>query len=137
MTESIKLRRRVYERAKGVCEYCRLPQTVYPLPFEIDHIIARQHRGKTQLSNLALACPRCNGGKGPNIAGIDIVTNEIVPLYNPRRDRWAEHFRWRGPRLVGLSPIGRVTVHVLGINHPDRLRLRRELIAEGVFPPQD
>jgi hypothetical protein len=30
-----------------------------------------------------------------------------------------------------------VTVHVLGINHPDRLRLRRELIAEGVFPPQD
>jgi hypothetical protein len=135
MTESTKLEQRVYDRAKGICEYCRLPQSAYPLPFEVDHVIARHHHGKTQLSNLALACPRCNRSKGPNIAGLDTQTNQIISLYHPRRDRWAEHFRWRGPRLIGLTPTGRVTVHVLGINQPDRLRLRRQLIAEGLFPP--
>jgi hypothetical protein len=61
----------------------------------------------------------------------------VLTLFNPRKDRWSEHFWWKGPRLVGLTANGRVTVHVLGINHPERLRLRRELIAEGVFPPKD
>ena len=63
------------------------------------------------------------------------LTREITRLYNPRRDRWEEHFRCRGPQLVGLTAIGRVTIRVLAINHPDAVKLRRELIAEGVFPP--
>ena len=37
----------------------------YPGLRQIDHIIAEQHRGKTQLGNLCLACPRCNKNKGP------------------------------------------------------------------------
>jgi hypothetical protein len=28
-----------------------------------------------------------------------------------------------------------VTIRVLAINHPDAVKLRQELIAEGVFPP--
>jgi 5-methylcytosine-specific restriction endonuclease McrA len=134
MPVSTELDRRVRERAEGSCEYCRLPQAVYGLPFQVDHIIARQHGGKAQLNNLALAYPRCNRTKGPNIAGIDEETRHLVPLYHPRRDHWADHFRWRGPRLMGLTPIGRATVRVLGINHPEAVRLRRELIAEGRFP---
>jgi HNH endonuclease len=131
------LDRRVRERAQGRCEYCRLPQSAYALPFQVDHIIARQHGGKTRLGNLALACPRCNRNKGPNIASVVGTARQLVPLYDPCRDRWVEHFRWRGPRLVGLTPVGRATVRVLGINHPDSVALRRELIAEGVFPPPE
>jgi hypothetical protein len=93
--------------------------------------------GKSQLNNLALACSRCNRNKGPNIAGFDKNGNEIVRLYHPRRDKWTDHFRWRGPRLLGLTPLGRVTIRVLVINHPKAVALRRELIAEGVFPPYD
>jgi hypothetical protein len=130
------LDRRVRARAKGLCEYCQLPQSVYPWAFQVDHIIARQHGGKTQTSNLALACPRCNRNKGPNIAGLDGKTRQLVPLYHPRRDRWAEHFRWRGPRLLGRTSVGRATIRVLGINHPDIVSLRRELITEGIFPPE-
>jgi hypothetical protein len=107
----------------------------YPWTFQVDHIIAEQHRGKTQLNNSSLACPRCNRRKGPNLSGIDIQTRQLTPLYHPRRDRWSDHFRWRGPRLIGLTPIGRVTIQVLNINHPDDIKLRRMLIAEGVFPP--
>lgn len=135
MAVSSELDRRVRERAKGLCEYCRLPQIAYPLTFQIDHIIAEQHRGKAILNNTALACPRCNRRKGPNLSGIDIQTRQMTRLYHPRRDRWSEHFRWRGPRLIGLTPIGRVTIQVLNINHPDDIPLRRLLIAEGVFPP--
>jgi hypothetical protein len=129
------LDRRVRQRAGAFCEYCRLPQAFDPWAFHVDHIRAEQHGGKARISNLALACSRCNRNKGPNISGVDNRTNDIVRLFNPRRDRWAEHFRWRGPQLIGLTPIGRATIRVLAINHPDAVRLRRELIAEGVFPP--
>jgi hypothetical protein len=137
MAISPLLDRRVRERAKGLCEYCRVPQAAYPWTFQIDHIIAEQHHGKTQMMNLALACPRCNRCKGPNLSGIDTQTRQLTPLFHPRRERWAEHFRWRGPRLIGLTPVGRVTVQVLQINHRDDILLRRTLIAEGIFPPPE
>jgi hypothetical protein len=136
MSIPLATERRVKERAAGLCEYCRLPQDVYLLAFQIDHIIARQHGGMIRLDNLALACPLCNRSKGPNIAGIDPIGKQITPLYHPRRDHWRDHFRWRGPRLIGSTPVGRATIRVLAINHPDAVRLRRELIAEGRFPPR-
>jgi hypothetical protein len=77
--------------------------------------------------------PRCNRNKGPNISGFDILTNDIVKLYHPRRDRWMDHFRRRGPRLLGLTPIGRVTIRVLAINDPEAIKVRRNLMAEGLF----
>ena len=137
MALPVELDRRVRDRAKGFCEYCRLPQAFYPWSFQIDHIIAEQHHGKTRSGNLALACPRCNRSKGPNLSGFDLRTGAITPLFHPRRDRWSDHFRWRGPRLLGLTPVGRVTIQVLNINHPDDVKLRRALIAEGVFPRDD
>ena len=137
MAVSGELDRKVRRRAKGLCEYGRLPQAADPWTFQVDHIIAEQHRGKTRLNNLALACPRCNRCKGPNLSGLDAQTRRLTPLFHPRRDRWSDHFRWRGPRLIGLTAIGRVTIQVLNMNHPDDLKLRRSLIAEGVFPPDD
>ena len=60
----------VRTRAGGRCEYCRLPVWAYRL-FEVEHIVALQHRGSDALSNLAYACIRCNKFKGPNLASID------------------------------------------------------------------
>jgi hypothetical protein len=105
------------------------------LSFEIDHIIARKHRGSTRAGNLCLACFACNNHKGPNISGLDTQTKKIVPLFNPRRHKWHRHFRWDGPVLVGLTPAGRATVAVLEINLDYRVAFRQGLIAEGVFPP--
>ena len=107
----------VRERAGHICEYCKMPQACYPtVPFPIDHVIARQHRGPTVLSNLALSCLHDNSHKGPNIAGIDPLTRKLMPLFNPRRHKWDRHFRWNGPYLVGRTAIGRVTVAVLAMN---------------------
>jgi hypothetical protein len=127
--------REVGRRAQGLCEYCQLPQAYHRIPFQIDHIIAAQHGGPRTVDNLALTCLRCNKRKGPNIAGINPATGEIVRLFHPRRDKWTEHFRWEGAVLIGLTPIGISTIIVLGINHPSAVGVREELIAEGVFPP--
>jgi hypothetical protein len=125
----------VRERADQRCEYCQVPQTYDRLAFEVDHIIARKHRGPTRAGNLCLACFACNNHKGPNVAGVDPKTHKIVKLFNPRRHRWKAHFRWDGPLLVGITPIGRATVTVLEMNLDHRVAFRQQLIDEGVFPP--
>jgi hypothetical protein len=128
--------RAVRSRAKQACEYCRMPQVCYPtVPFPIDHIIARQHNGETVLANLALSCLHCNSHKGPNIAGLDPRTRRLTRLFHPRRQNWDRHFRWDGSLLVGRTPVGRVTVAVLDLNHPDLFAVRVALIEEGRFPP--
>lgn len=126
---------RVRQRADDRCEYCQLPQSAYKLRFPIDHVIARQHGGKTEASNLCLACPRCNANKGPNIAGLDPLSNRMVRLFHPRRHKWGAHFRWDGPELRGKTAIGRATINVLAINDADAVAVREALIEEGAFPP--
>ena len=128
------LRRQVWDRAGGVCEYCRLPQKLDILPFQIDHVIAAKHHGATTLYNLALSCFACNAFKGTNVAGIDPETGDIAPLFHARRDHWGEHFLWDGPELQGRTAIGRTTIDVLKINLPDRIEHRRLLMLAGEFP---
>ena len=130
-----RLRERVRRRAKDACEYCKLPQTLYRARFPIDHILAKQHGGRTEFSNLALACLRCNLAKGPNLSSRDSRTRRIVRLFHPRKDKWTDHFHWDGPLLVGRTAIGRATIELLRINHPNAVVVREELIAEGAFPP--
>jgi len=76
-------------------------------------------------------CFRCNSHKGPNLAGWDEKSG-VVRLFNPRRDLWAEHFRWSGPRLTGKSLVGRTTVNVLCMNRPEIVQLRESWIRAGV-----
>ena len=126
--------RQVRQRAQGRCEYCHVPVHLYPLPFHVDHIVARQHGGQTVVENLALARLHCNRHKGPNIAGADPNTGEIIRLFHSRLDRWNEHFEWLGGELCGRTTIGRVTINVLAINDADFLGVREALIQEQLFP---
>ena len=99
---SPELRQQVRERAGGRCEYCRLPDKLELAgPFHVEHVIARQHRGKDVLSNLAWACSRCSRHKGANLAGVDPDSDEVVTLFNPRRERWLEHFELVGAIIRG------------------------------------
>jgi hypothetical protein len=117
----------VRNRAQDRCEYCGLEQSLVDhAPFVVEHIIAKQHRGGDESSNLALACDRCNAFKGPNIAGLDPQTGSLVPLFNPRQQVWREHFAFAGTLVVGLTPVGRTTVAVLNMNATERVQLRAE-----------
>src|ERR671923_2839417 len=128
MAISRSMQQQVRERAKGSCEYCHLPDTLTTLPFQIDHIIAEKHGGPTILENLAYCCLHCNAFKGPNIAGVDQETQQVVRLFHPRKDRGEEHFAWEGSRLLGRTSIGRATIAVLAMNARYRLEVRQALI---------
>ena len=137
MTESYvsaALRRDVADRAQGRCEYCRFPSDASLFTFEVEHIIATKHGGATSLENLALACPFCNRAKGSDLASIDPETGALTPFFNPRIQSWDDHFQLDGPNIVAKTATGRVTVAILQLNHPDRLRERADLVAIGMYP---
>lgn len=131
---SVALRRRVSARARSCCEYCRIRCADTVLGCEVDHAIALKHRGRTTARNLVLACFLCNRFKGPNVGGIDPQTGQFVRLFNPRSDRWAEHFSLRGGRISPRTSVGRVTVGVLVLNQPQRVAQRDVLSSFGAYP---
>jgi hypothetical protein len=63
-----------------------------------------------------------------------------VPLSHPRKDIWDEHFLAvigalipLGIAIRGLTPVGRATVQVLGLNDEMRQLIRHELWVEGLY----
>jgi hypothetical protein len=126
----------VRRRALGRCEYCAIPQEHVASRFQIEHVVARQHGGSNDVSNLALACDRCNAYKGPNLSAIDPQTGNITALFHPRHDSWHSHFAVSGSVIVGLSDVGRATVRLLRMNAPHRFELRAELGLLAAPPPK-
>ena len=132
------LRKSLKARSKGRCEYCGVPESLDSLPFQPDHIIAEKHGGASTADNLAWSCYDCNIYKGPNLAGIDEATGEIVKLFHPRIDSWDEHFAWDNEnlgKLIGLTPYGRATISVLRLNLGRRVDFRNGLCREGTLLP--
>ena len=125
----------VWQRAGERCEYCRFPAAFAEVPFQIDHIVARQHGGTDDPDNLALACCFCNRHKGPNLSGVDPASRKVVRLFDPRQQAWEDHFLWEGAVLVGRTDIGRARVQTLNVNRPDATAVRRLLLTEGTFNP--
>ena len=119
---SAGLRAEVRVRARCRCEYCLVPEAVTLVSHEIDHIVAAKYGGETTAENLALCCTLCNKYKGTDLASIDPETGEMQRLFHPRRDRWLEHFQFRGGRIVQLTPVGRVTARLLQWNRPEGSR---------------
>ncbi len=114
-------RRIVASRANFVCEYCLIAEEDAYFKFQVEHIISRKHSGSSELENLALACVFCNRYKGSDIASLTPETNKLIRFYNPRVDRWNEHFRLNGVVIEPLMDIGEATVRILQVNHDDQI----------------
>jgi hypothetical protein len=123
------LRRLVEDRDQNRCEYCLLPAQIAFFSHEIDHIIAEKHNGQTNAENLAYTCWRCNRHKGSDLGSFDPETKDFCFLFNPRNAVWDEHFNLEDVTIVGLTAIGRTTVHLLQLNSPERLAERQNLIS--------
>lgn len=104
----------VRARAGRICEYCHLPQILQEAAFHIDHISPRSRKGSSDTENLALACVTCSLKKAARTHSRDPLSKELVPLFHPRHDRWGDHFRWSGSKLIGRTPTGRATIVALG-----------------------
>jgi hypothetical protein len=100
---SLDLRRQVIARADNCCEYCLLPQELVASTHQVNHVIAEKHGGQTVLENLALSCTVCNRRQGSDISSLDPATGALVSLFNPRTQRWGEHFRLTGEHTLGVT----------------------------------
>lgn len=119
-----------------MCEYCQSPESYSPSAFSVEHLIPKSLGGSDEPENLALSCQECNNRKYTSVDALDPLTRERVPLYDPRRDSWAEHFAWSTDytEVVGLTPTGRATIERLQLNRRSLRNLRSALHDIGTHP---
>jgi hypothetical protein len=129
------LKRSVYERARGCCEYCQTSEENSGQTMQVDHI---DPRGNDGLENLCLSCWNCNSSKHKTTVVTDPETEASVSLFNPRTQVWSEHFVWiyGGTQVRGLTPIGRATVMRLKMKRPAIVVARRRWAEAGYHPPK-
>lgn len=128
------LRRLVIERSENRCEYCKISQIGQVATFHIDHVVPVAAGGLTTPDNLALACVSCSLRKGARQILKDPETGEMASIFNPRQQRWKEHFAWNDVQLFGLTATGRATVEALNLNRPIMLAIRSEEKLLGRHP---
>lgn len=133
------IRRRVILAASGRCGYCLTAQKYTGALLEIEHIFPVILGGSHDEDNLWLACGWCNGYKGSQIDGVDYLTGKRVPLFNPRRQIWVEHFRWSedGTQIIGTIECGRATVNALKLNNQFVVSARSYWATAGWHPPKN
>jgi hypothetical protein len=133
------LRQRVAVAAYFRCGYCLTSQRIIGPLLEIDHIVPEARGGTSDEENLWLARPICNSHKADRQEAVDPESQVAVPLFNPRAERWDEHFEWveAGAIIRGKTPKGRATVTALQMNHPDIVAARRLWVIAGWHPPAE
>ncbi len=135
---SDKLRLFIRERACGCCEYCLSQDSFSTEKFPVDHIVPLKKGGSNEVKNLAQACHGCNWHKADRTEAEDPVTKLMTPLFNPRQQKWSEHFAWNKDltHVIGLTPIGRATVEALQLNRENLLSYREAIYVLGEHPPR-
>lgn len=141
MAVSPAKRQVVRQRAESHCEYCHADERWQFIRFTLDHIVPQSAGGDDSVENLALACRNCNERRSNHCEALDPESRQLVPLFDPRRQTWEQHFAWSANRIqiVGVTPIGRATVELLDMND-DRhdgviLRIRQRDLEDGFHPP--
>lgn len=131
---SAELRRLVATRAERLCEYCLIAEEDTFYGCEVDHIISEKHGGPTEGNNLGYACVFCNQAKGSDVGSIHWESGQFVRFFNPRTDRWADHFVLAGSRIEGVTAVGAVTARILGFNSGERVLERQTLQQMNRYP---
>jgi hypothetical protein len=132
------LRERVARMAGFRCGYCRTPESIAGFRLSIEHIIPEAKGGQTVEGNLWLACHACNEFKGARLHVRDPATGKRVRLWNPRRQKWLDHFSWSedGTEILGLTPCGRATIAGLQLNRQELMAARSLWVQVGWWPPR-
>jgi HNH endonuclease len=136
MSLSSAMKRQVETWAASRCEYCGMHQALQGGRFHVEHIRPTMQGGSSELDNLALACPGCSLRKADRTSAHDSELSQIVPLFNPRVDKWNEHFTYIGYEIIGQTPVGRATVALLDMNHPRRIQIRKAEELFNLYPPK-
>jgi len=74
------------------------------------------------------------------VEALDADTGQLVPLFNPRTQKWTDHFRWSNADSTVVEPItatGKVTVTVLDLNSSQHVAIRSLVSRLGLHPPNE
>ncbi len=139
MKTALTLSRIVRNAARNRCGYCLSQQRFVFAKLEIEHIIPKSNGGTDKEDNLWLSCSLCNRYKASQIQAFDQKTESLVELFNPRHQKWSEHFEWSNDntKIVGLTATGRATTEALKLNNEIAVEVRRNWVLAGWHPPQD
>jgi hypothetical protein len=130
------LKAAIRQEANYRCGYCLAEEVLMGVSLAIDHIVPLAAGGTDEPVNLWAACRQCNELKNSRTTAEDPQTGELVPLFNPRTQRWSEHFAWDADTyfILGITAIGRATVEALQINRIIMVRARQRWTHLG-WPP--
>ncbi|MBD2358148.1 HNH endonuclease [Tolypothrix sp. FACHB-123] len=136
---SDELRAKIRAQAGDRCGYCLSLQKYVLGILEIEHIIPTAKGGTNEEENLWLACRLCNSYKGVQTEAVDLLTGRTVKLFNPRQQKWSQHFQWSedGSQIIGHTACGRATVVALQLNNIIAVTVRQQWVMAGWHPPQD
>lgn len=134
---SSDLRRLVEVRANHICEYCLIHESDTFFGCQVEHIIAEKHGGSTEAANLAYACAFCNRAKGTDIGTIVRNSRKLTRFFNPRTDRWTEHFMLEGVLIQPRTAVGDATAKILRFNDSARLFEHQALQLVDRYPPKE
>jgi len=78
------------------------------------------------------------------MTGIDPETGDIIPIFNPRKQQWSDHFIWSTDslKIIGITATGRATCNRLDLNderHNEEsiIKARRFWVKGGWHPPNE
>ena len=83
---------------------------------------------------MAFSCSPCNWLKGPNISTVLEFGGALIPLFNPRRQDWFEHFEHTNGLLIPRTLIGEATIKLLDLNQSNNVEERFEMALAGFYP---
>jgi hypothetical protein len=86
---------------------------------------------------LCLACELCNQYKWTKTESLEPESGKIVPLFNPRNQKWKDHFTWNldGIEIIGITACGRATIDALKLNNNLAIIVRKNWVQAGWHPP--
>lgn len=130
---------RLAEEAGPYCGYCRTSVHIIGQPLTIEHIVPTAKGGSSDISNLWLSCRRCNQYKGVQTEAVDPETGDTIALFNPRTQKWTDHFVWSGDGslIFGRTSVGRATVVALRLNNEEIVPARSLWVSVGWHPPRN
>jgi hypothetical protein len=136
---SLKLQVKIRLQANNRCGYCLLPQVLNPTLLEIEHIHPIAEGGTDDEENLWLACRECNSHKSNKTHSFNKLTNKKTKLFNPRKQVWANHFKFSHDKteIIGKTACGRATVETLKMNSSILVSVRKLWVEFDLFPPKD
>src|SRR2546423_1229760 len=100
---SADVRRLVVERAEQICEYCLVHEHDTNFGCSVDHIISEKNGRLATADNTTYACMICNRHRGSDLGSVVGAKRALVRFFNPRKDRWAEHFILDGAVIRPIS----------------------------------